>query len=58
VIALGTHLLEQSFKVGKPGLRELAGSIGREQGGLCFQDCFNRQYFHVRQVAAAGSIGR
>jgi hypothetical protein len=34
VVALGTHLLKQSLKVGKPGLRALAGSISREHGNL------------------------
>ena len=50
VVALGTHLLEQSREIGKPGLGELAGSICLEQGDLCFQEFFNCQ--HVRQVAA------
>jgi hypothetical protein len=51
--AVISHLLEQSLKVGKPGFPDLAGSIRREHGGLCFQDCFNRQ-IHGRHVAAAG----
>jgi hypothetical protein len=50
IVAISTHLLEQSLKVGKPVLGQLAGSICREHGNLCFQEFFNRH--HVRQIPA------